>query len=104
MNDQNLVSLKTRTTEEKREIGIKGGRASGKIRRSKRLLSQIYADVIADLENLPKGQNLDSIVQEIVKKKQPHSVSMLKEIREATEGTKLTVPEGIKIVFEDKTK
>ncbi len=35
-NDDNLKSLADRTTEEKREIGIKGGKASGEARRRKR--------------------------------------------------------------------
>ena len=39
-NNENLVSLATRTTEEKREIGIKGGKASGKARREKATLRQ----------------------------------------------------------------
>lgn len=34
-NEQNLVSLADRTTEERREIGIKGGKASGEARRRK---------------------------------------------------------------------
>lgn len=34
-NEQNLVSLADRTTKEKREIGIKGGIASGEARRRK---------------------------------------------------------------------
>lgn len=34
--DENLVSLADRTTEEKREIGIKGGKASGEARRRKK--------------------------------------------------------------------
>lgn len=34
-NNENLVSLADRTTEEKRAIGIKGGKASGEARRKK---------------------------------------------------------------------
>lgn len=34
-NNENLVSLADRTTAEKREIAIKGGKASGKARREK---------------------------------------------------------------------
>lgn len=34
-NNENLVSLADRTTDEKREIGIKGGKASGKVRQEK---------------------------------------------------------------------
>lgn len=39
-NEQNLVSLADRTTEEKREIGIKGGKASGKVRREKKKMRE----------------------------------------------------------------
>lgn len=35
---ENLVSLADRTTEEKREIGIKGGIASGEARREKKMI------------------------------------------------------------------
>jgi uncharacterized protein YfaQ (DUF2300 family) len=86
--NKNLKPQNTRTKAEQRKIAIMGGKASGKARREKKLLSQIYADVLADLEKLPKGQNLKDIVKAIIKKKKPHSVSMLKEMREATEGTK----------------
>ena len=37
----NLVSLATRTTEEKRAIGIKGGKASGEARREKATMKKM---------------------------------------------------------------
>ena len=37
MNEENLVSLADRTTEEQREIAKKGGIASGKARREKKI-------------------------------------------------------------------
>ena len=37
-NDENLVSLADRTTSERREIAIKGGKASGEARRNKKML------------------------------------------------------------------
>ena len=37
-NDENLVSLADRTTSERREIAIKGGKASGEARRKPLLL------------------------------------------------------------------
>lgn len=40
-NEQNLVSLATRTTKEKREIGIKGGKASGEARRKKKTMLEV---------------------------------------------------------------
>ena len=39
-NEQNLVSLADRTTKEKREIGIKGGKASGESRRRRKTLKE----------------------------------------------------------------
>lgn len=39
-NIDNLVSLADRTTEEKREIGKKGGIASGEARRNKKLMRE----------------------------------------------------------------
>ena len=40
MNEENLVSLKNRTTEEVREIARKGGIASGKARRERKTLRE----------------------------------------------------------------
>jgi hypothetical protein len=89
MSESDLIPLNQRTIEEQKEIARKGGIASGVARREKKLLSQMYADVLADLENLPEGQKLKDIVQDIIKLKSPHAVSMLKEIREATEGSNI---------------
>ncbi len=49
MNEGNLVSLADRTTEEKREIAIRGGIASGEARREKKLMK----DQIKLLLSLP---------------------------------------------------
>lgn len=40
MNEENLVSLADRTTEEQREIARKGGIASGKARRERKTLKE----------------------------------------------------------------
>jgi hypothetical protein len=89
MSEKDLIPFNERTESEQKEIARKGGIASGVARREKKLLSQMYADVLADLENLPEGQKLKDIVQDIIKLKSPHAVSMLKEIREATEGSNI---------------
>lgn len=39
-NKDNLVSLATRTTEEKRRIGLAGGKASGEARRKRKTLKE----------------------------------------------------------------
>ena len=54
-NNENLVSLATRTTKEKREIGVKGGIASGKARREK---ATMKSTLQAMLEEKPKGSDL----------------------------------------------
>lgn len=45
-NEQNLVSLADRTTNERREIAIKGGIASGEARRKKRDIAEIARIVL----------------------------------------------------------
>ena len=53
-NNQNLVSLATRTTSEKREIAIKGGKASGEARRKRKTFKE---QMLFMLENDPNLQN-----------------------------------------------
>lgn len=78
--------------EEARKFGSMGGKKSGEVRREKKLLSAMYADILAkgfaiDGERL----SLDDVVSAIVSRNDSASVSMLKEIREATEGSKFDV-------------
>lgn len=112
-NPQNLVPL---TTEKAREIGSLGGKRSGEVKREKKLLSAIYAEMLADEfeVDLPEGKTklsgkeyMRRVAAAILARNDSAAVSMLKEIREATEGTKtqLTgadggpVEQSIKIEF-----
>ena len=70
-------------------------------------MSQVYADILAEQTGQPKGLNLKQVVKTILQDGGSPAVSMLKEIREATEGNKTTLsnPDGSaiipqKIVFE----
>ena len=54
MNDQNLKSLGERTTEEKRKIAKKGGKASGEARRKKRDL-RLALEALLEKEFKGKG-------------------------------------------------
>lgn len=45
-NQENLVSIGSRTTEEKREICTKGGKASGKRRKEKKLLKDTMQTIL----------------------------------------------------------
>ena len=91
-NEQNLVSLADRTTEERREIGIKGGKASGEARRRKatmlsvleKTLDQVGKDGLTYREmvtlGLVKGAVKGSsknyeIIQELMQKKEQLTIT-----------------------------
>jgi hypothetical protein len=80
-NEQNLKRL---TTKKAREIGKLGGVASGEAKRKKKLMSQIYADILVknsgSIDNAIKSILGDSRVMA-----QSAKVNLLKEIRESTE-------------------
>ena len=66
-NEENLVSLADRTTEERREIAIKAGIASGKARREKRDRKQMASDLLdltmqgAGVDKIKKFFNINGI-------------------------------------------
>jgi hypothetical protein len=74
-------------------MGRKGGIKSGQAKREKKLLSEIYAEVIAEMYGVDceEGQSSKDIVKSILSRRDSAAVSMLKEIREATEGSKIDV-------------
>ena len=94
---ENLIPFDELTEEEQRKIASKGGKASVKARREKKLLSEFYGKMLADtydievegeLKKLSGEKFFQAIVKDIVTKRDNASVSMLKEMREATEGSK----------------
>jgi hypothetical protein len=84
---ENLVPL---TTEKAREIGAAGGKKSVEVRREKKMLSQMYAELLAKgFEVEGERLTLDEVASAIIARRDSASVSMLKEIREATEGNRI---------------
>ena len=92
---ENLVPL---TTEKAREIGRKGGQRSGEVKREKKRMSQIYGEFLAGTHEVEidgdkvklEGEKLVAyVMSQVLSRGDSSSVSMLKEIREATEGAKL---------------
>lgn len=100
-NNENLVSLATRTTEEKREIGIKGGIASGEARRKKKSLREkaqlLMSLSIQDKDELIKATELGLDAKDvdiemmnlihmlnIVKKENFNSVGAFNSLKELT--------------------
>lgn len=53
MNEQNLISIADRTTSEQREITRKGGIASGKKRRERKLIADVLRSILD--EPIAKG-------------------------------------------------
>lgn len=100
MNDKNLKPLSGRTKSEQRDIARKGGQKSGESRRKQKLMSQIYADILAEKTGQKKGLDLKTVVRTILQDGGAPAVSMLKEIREATEGNKTTIsnPDGSPLI------
>jgi hypothetical protein len=100
-----LKSLKDRTPEEKKEIASMGGVACQKKKKERKLVSQIYADFLAQKHKIDKNEITGSdllaeVVRNVLFRSDSASVSMLKEIRESTEGSKVNL-EGQIIVYLD---
>ncbi len=100
---ENLIPV--RSKDEAREIGRKGGIKSGEVRKEKKLISMIYADFLAkkfdvEGEQIHGDMIVENVIREVLSRGDSASVSMLKEIREATEGSKqeITGKDGAPLV------
>lgn len=103
MANKGIKNLTPFDSERAKRAGNVGGVKSGEARRQKKLLSEIYGEVIADLYKIDakKGTPAKTIIKAILERTDSASVSMLKELREATEGNRLEVT-GQQIVYLDK--
>lgn len=63
--EDNLVSLATRTTAEKREIGIKGGKASGEVRALKKTFKMALKELLQE-EVMKDGKPTGKTYQDLV--------------------------------------
>jgi len=104
-NPDKLIPQNRRTKQEQSEIARKGGIKSGKVRREKKLMSEIYAefldknhDIIGKdgIKKTISGTALvNSVMSKVFSRGDSASVSLMKEIRETLEGSK--------ILFKDET-
>jgi len=105
-NTKNLKPQNTRTKAEQRKIAQMGGKASGKARREKKLMSQIYADLLADQSGIKKGGGIRAVAREILNSTNPKTtsarVALLREIREGTEGSKIKTETVLTINTDDE--
>jgi hypothetical protein len=108
-NKKNLKPISS--VEEAREKGRKGGIKSAEVRREKKLMSQIYAeflmkehDVIGKngvTKTLTGQQLLNGVMSKILSRGDSASVSLLKEVREGTEGSKVNLTADVTINAEE---
>jgi hypothetical protein len=85
-NVQNLIPL---TTERAREIGAKGGQKFAENLKKRKALSEYYADYLAKANGVDGHVDINDVISAVLERGDSASVSMLKEIREATEGSKV---------------
>jgi len=97
-------NLKPKTSAQAR--GRLGGIQSGKAKRMKKLMSEIYADLLADQSGIKKGQGIQKVVEDILNsvdaKGKNARVSMIKELREGTEGSKVKTETVLSINTDDE--
>lgn len=98
MREDNLRPTNTRTPEEVREIGRRGGIASGESKRRRKAMTEAYFQAMAakydiEIDGDPKkmtwNELISVVVRDIMMKRDSCTVSLLKELREATEGSKI---------------
>lgn len=97
--EDNLIPV--RTKEEAREKGRNGGIKSGQVRKEKKFMTQIYAEFLEKehgvigkdglKKNMTGNELLSSVMSKILSRGDSASVSLMKEIREATEGSKVNI-------------
>jgi len=99
MNAENLKPNTERTPSELREITQRGGKASGKARREKAVISDMYARFLVkktktkiDGEPATGRQLFEYAVNSIISKGSDSAkVALMKEMREALEGSKVAI-------------
>jgi hypothetical protein len=108
----NLLDLSKLDKETKRKMSSNGGKKSQAVQHEKKLLSSLYAKTIAEMYDVdPKGKTLTfpMVIKAVLARGDAASVSMLKEIREATEGSKVMLDANLRVqeikrVIVDATK
>ncbi len=111
-HSENLIPNSARTPEELREITRKGGIASGKARREKKLMSSIYAEFLikehkiedrnGEIKNITGQELVNKVMGKVFSRGDSSSVSLMREIREGTEGSKVSIDGGLEIIYIDK--
>jgi len=105
-NEQNL---RTPTSEEARAMQLKGAKKRKENREKKILMSQIYADFLEKEYNVRQGDKerkltgaelVNECMKKIIARGDSSSVSLMREVREAVEGSKINLSGTVKTEME----
>lgn len=97
------------TPENARERQLKSAKKRKENNEKKKFLSEMYAEFLADEYSVTKGgktkkisgtEYVKTVVKAIINRGDSSSVTMLKEIREATEGSKINLSGAVKTEME----
>jgi hypothetical protein len=110
--EDNLRPIKPLSHDEAIEQGRRGGIKSGQKRREKKLMTELYInflekkhDVInkdGKRDKLSGHEMFNRSFGKIVSRGDSSTVALSKEIREATEGSKVNLDAGVRVVYLDK--
>jgi hypothetical protein len=101
MNEQNL---RTPTTDEAKEMQKKSAEKRKENNAKKKLMSQIYAEFLEKEYNVRQGDKerkltgaelVNECMKKIIARGDSSSVSLMREVREGTEGTKMQLSGSI---------
>ena len=106
MNEQNL---RTPTTDEAKEMQRKSAEKRKENNAKKKLMSQIYAEFLEKEYNVRQGDKerkltgaelVNECMKKIIARGDSSSVSLMREVREGTEGTKVNLSGTVKTEME----
>ncbi len=108
---ENLIPANERTEAELKEMTRNGGIKSGEVRRERKRMADIYAMVLAkkykvlDADGkevqITGHDKIAAVIEHIVEREDSASVSMIKEMREGLDGSKIGLmgADGAPVVF-----
>lgn len=85
------------STKEAQQRGSKGGKATAKNNKERRLMSQIYAELISN--GLDK--DIEKASKRVMRKGGAPAISLMRELREATEGSKSKTETTLNVNIDD---
>jgi len=98
-NVKNLIPQNKRTKAEQRKIAQQGGKASGKARREKKLMSAILADYLARQKGY---DSFDKYIEKVLKRGDGSTVNMIKTFADVIEGSKIKTETVLTINTDDE--